>query len=672
MELPYKISYFLIFLLLPFMGAILLVLIKFLFLDDSDVDKRYSRSTTNNNSSNRNNIFKLIISSLYILGFTFTLISLSAWSFLSVYVVILLSVLLITSFTLYQLVYQLKIKRKRQKIKVVNINTLNSPTIIGNTSNSIIEDSNNNNSSNSNNNDGEDLKNLLDIESPKLRKGFYAIHLKDFNNTNNTDNIQQHDENDDEEDDDDDDDYKYYYENTLEEEGQQRGQQEFYFNSLELNSKQHMPIIQRIKFRLTRFKWDLVKVWQYKKVILVCSVIASVFLGIFLPLFFENVCICSHPMSISTKMTRKTYCPSGRVCFVYLSLPKDPSHSMIIQFHTRDEPSSAYLSYYYFDTFNSYNTSPIAKDISNYISMDQVIKDESRYVSFIELLDLKPDTEYFFNIHVETTHQKVYNSTDYSFKTLPFNNDDIKFIVGGDIDLNNEAQKLGKLVSDYQPHFVVIGGDIAYEDGIGSCYQRWDEKLLFFQNTLSKNNRLLPLVLSIGNHEAGAFFQTWKQVPFYFDYFVFKIGDSAYPVHRRDPFHIHKISTHSSIVSLDSCVTRVWSEQVEWLDDTWSSTEFKDTSKMVVYHTPIFPASTPLDGKIAKLGVEYIVPLFDKFQVPLSFENHEHLFKRTKPLRYGQISKNGTVYVGDGAWGISSNQIPRNGTGIFEKVSHSK
>ena len=37
-------------------------------------------------------------------------------------------------------------------------------------------------------------------------------------------------------------------------------------------------------------------------------------------------------------------------------------------------------------------------------------------------------------------------------------------------------------------------------------------------------------------------------------------------------------------------------------------------------------------------------------------ENHEHILKRTKKLKYGSEHQNGTVYLGSGAWGAS----PRN------------
>lgn len=39
-----------------------------------------------------------------------------------------------------------------------------------------------------------------------------------------------------------------------------------------------------------------------------------------------------------------------------------------------------------------------------------------------------------------------------------------------------------------------------------------------------------------------------------------------------------------------------------------------------------------------------------------AFENHDHVYKRTHVLKNNEISATGTVYMGDGAWGV----IPHN------------
>lgn len=63
------------------------------------------------------------------------------------------------------------------------------------------------------------------------------------------------------------------------------------------------------------------------------------------------------------------------------------------------------------------------------------------------------------------------------------------------------------------------------------------------------------------------------------------------------------------------------------------------------------------------------MPVFDEYRVMTVFENHVHSFKRTKPIRSSQPAENGTVYVGDGAYGavLSFTCKPDATMNIFEK-----
>jgi hypothetical protein len=48
------------------------------------------------------------------------------------------------------------------------------------------------------------------------------------------------------------------------------------------------------------------------------------------------------------------------------------------------------------------------------------------------------------------------------------------------------------------------------------------------------------------------------------------------------------------------------------------------------------------------------LPLFDKHQLDVAFENHDHALKRSKLLKNNKVvPKNGTLYVGDGAWAVA-------------------
>ncbi|EGC34882.1 hypothetical protein DICPUDRAFT_79371 [Dictyostelium purpureum] len=443
-----------------------------------------------------------------------------------------------------------------------------------------------------------------------------------------------------------------------------------------------ISLMGRIKIQILNYFNDVISTIQFKPRLSFLLVGSSVLLGMFIPFALDNLCICSQPITVSTRLTRafqESYCKDKEICFVYLTLPEDPSNSMILQVHTRNEPIETTVRLSKLDLPSSH---PVEWKTNSFISVSEIIKEEPRFVSYIEFNSLSESTNYKFNFTI-TTKDGPIKSVNYGFKTFSSGVGDggLKFIVGGDLNLNSDATDLARIGKDFNPDFVVIGGDIAYENGIGSCYRRWDEKINFLtqyfsydqqynsnnNNTNSNNNSfikfLTPLLMSIGNHESGAFFQTHDQVPFYFKYFLFNIGDSKKPVKERLSYHIHKLPFGISLASLDSCVVSTWDQQTQWLDNQWSNEKYNNTSKLVVYHHPIYTSRRNINDKIPTMGQKSIVPLFDHYKVPFAFENHEHLFKRTKPLFNNKAininnnsslnSKLGTVYVGDGSWGTS-------------------
>jgi len=116
------------------------------------------------------------------------------------------------------------------------------------------------------------------------------------------------------------------------------------------------------------------------------------------------------------------------------------------------------------------------------------------------------------------------------------------------------------------------------------------------------------------------------------------------------------------VIVLDSDIlNRMGGAQAEWLDNALIAAHREDrTTIFVMYHgtmynsgTSIFPTPT-----ITQDGKAYWVPLFDKYNVTAVFENHYHNYKRTKPLRADMVvpEGEGTVYLGDGAWGVDLNR----------------
>ena len=51
------------------------------------------------------------------------------------------------------------------------------------------------------------------------------------------------------------------------------------------------------------------------------------------------------------------------------------------------------------------------------------------------------------------------------------------------------------------------------------------------------------------------------------------------------------------------------------------------------------------------LTKQHFLPIFDKFNLRVAFENHDHLMKRSKRMKRDVIDPTGTLYVGDGCLG---------------------
>jgi hypothetical protein len=96
--------------------------------------------------------------------------------------------------------------------------------------------------------------------------------------------------------------------------------------------------------------------------------------------------------------------------------------------------------------------------------------------------------------------------------------------------------------------------------------------------------------------------------------------------------------------------------QREWLAKTLA--EGKETPfKMAAYHVPLYPSRRDFDMRRAVEGRRHWMPLFDLHGLDIAFEHHDHTHKRTKPLRGNAVDPDGTLYVGDGAFGSGPSYV---------------
>jgi hypothetical protein len=257
-----------------------------------------------------------------------------------------------------------------------------------------------------------------------------------------------------------------------------------------------------------------------------------------------------------------------------------------------------------------------------------------------ELTGLEPDTTYKFRVGLDSREQK--------FRTMPAKaTKTIQFVSGGDAGIGTHTIATNKLAAAQSPDFVVIGGDIAYENGrnpgVFYTFMKY-----YSRDLRDSDGRLIPLLGCLGNHEVdGSYNKSRAAAPFFYAMF-----DGLYP---ETGFASLDFGDYLSLIFLDTNhTTPIAGEQTDWLAKTLKEREERDTV-FVFNHVPAYPSVREFsseDGSGTGSGNrKHWVPLFERYNVDAVFEHHDHAYKRTHPLLDGRKSDNGIVYLGDGSWG---------------------
>jgi acid phosphatase type 7 len=264
------------------------------------------------------------------------------------------------------------------------------------------------------------------------------------------------------------------------------------------------------------------------------------------------------------------------------------------------------------------------------------------HITTFLLQKLSPDTNYYF-VYEDENHTA---GEEQFFRTLPNDDSAIEFIQGGDMSASKAIETIAKKSITDETMALLIGGDVAYANGKTSNYKMWLKWFEIMNRSMrTPNGRLIPLIVSVGNHEVNgqATSDLYKKSPFYSHFFL--QDESSYFKRR--------LGHHSMLYVLDSGhLTSHGGEQSKWLHKNMQmDTDIQH--KFALYHVPLYPTFRDYDGSLSKSGRQHWLPLFDKNKLSMAFENHDHALKRTHLLHAGAIvKKEGTIYVGDGCWGV--------------------
>jgi hypothetical protein len=326
---------------------------------------------------------------------------------------------------------------------------------------------------------------------------------------------------------------------------------------------------------------------------------------------------------------RPTFDPTG----LFLTWQHDPTTTMTVQWIADAEKDGLTRPIWY--------AKDRSEDWRSVPGKSRQFPLTDRFIFRTELTGLEPDTDYRFRVGLDSAERR--------FRTMPAKaTNTIHFVSGGDSGIGRHAMKNNRVAAAQAPQFVVIGGDLAYENGTSpAVFMQFIKN--YAHDLKDDQGRLIPMLACIGNHEvAGGYEKTRKEAPFFYAMFDGLFDQSGYA--KLD------FGDYLSLIFLDTNhTTPVVGAQTDWLATTLKEREECPTV-FAFNHVPGYPSFRPFGNEGEERGTspqirKHWCPLYERYNVDAVFEHHDHTFKRTHPLLDGRVNENGIVYLGDGSWG---------------------
>lgn len=342
----------------------------------------------------------------------------------------------------------------------------------------------------------------------------------------------------------------------------------------------------------------------------------------------------------------------------YLTWQGDTSTTMTVNFQTTGKTKSSVV---YFDSVSRDGKPKKYAHMVEGTSHQIANLKDGRYIHTVELTGLEPDSTYYF---VAGDGKRGYTDERH-FKTAPAGDEPIRFVTGGDMNILPMTRTLLGLAATHDPLFCLIGGDIAYANGDVEQFAKWDTWLDNWETQLvAEGGRMVPMVLAIGNHETNDLTGPPELVaPFYTGYFAQKAEPTRF---------VKTFGKNLLIMALDSGHVVTHEAQVPWMNEKFAANQGRKW-KMAIYHVPLYPSHREYEGGGSVEGRQFWAPVFDKHGVTVAFENHDHTFKRTHLLYGNKVAEKGTLYLGDGCFGVGARTVdatPRWYTAVASGTPH--
>jgi 3',5'-cyclic AMP phosphodiesterase CpdA len=259
----------------------------------------------------------------------------------------------------------------------------------------------------------------------------------------------------------------------------------------------------------------------------------------------------------------------------------------------------------------------------------EVSNQKQENIHDVRISDLLTDTLYQYQVSMDGQYE--WGNITPTLKTAPSSQQRFRMVVYGDSRTNyfKHSDVVDQIVS-HGPDIVLHTGDFVE---FGDIKNEWYEQLFYPAADLLSNTPFYP---TLGDHDYATENTMW-----YYEYFSLPQNERWYAFSYGC----------GRFISLDTNITddfATGSPQYNWLIDEMNSNEYKNSKwQAVFFHHPPYTSG----NHIPDLQVqEYLVPLFEQFDIDLVLSGHNHNYERSY--------KNDIYYIITGGGGASLYGFP--------------
>lgn len=264
-------------------------------------------------------------------------------------------------------------------------------------------------------------------------------------------------------------------------------------------------------------------------------------------------------------------------------------------------------------------------------SIDSLFIDGKMIYYFSAVLnDLSENTTYIYRVGSDSLWCE-WNQ----FRTASKENKPFRFVYFGDPqndlreDVSRVFREAFRKASDAA--FWLFVGDLTDEPK-DSLWSEWFEASGFI-------HKMIPSIMAVGNHDLTIEMVDGKRKRIN-DYILWKkmftLPENGIDNMKESVYYVDYQGVRFIVLNTNYNLE----EQTVWLEKILSSNKNKWT--IVIYHHPIYSTGEGRDNKKIR---DAFMPIFDKYEVDLVLQGHDHTYARTHKIKAGNIDSKGTVYI---------------------------